>query len=338
MGHVVLRRIFVTPGNPTFLPVNITHSGGRKFEVTSLFPSEESDGRRIVVGATETGLQAPTMPENILGDYNIGHGNRHDFTTYNKFSSFLHRCVKAWENGGPQYIGVLGVTSDVLSIIEENRYKFPVMRMDHDLPSQKLIIKLVGPRHEIAAREFLGEFLEQCWMIGISRRDLFFIGSGRMASRNTNRSKEPDEALRPKNTRKYASCFPTLVIEVGRSESLGQLRNDAHFWLTHTDREVRVVILIHIHANNRKLHLERWELVQHNLSRTRQSAKPTKLQELDLCLLNDGTVSVNPASATLDIATQLLFDIVPPGVTNDTVTIGANELLAFAYDYFDISK
>ena len=157
-------------------------------------------------------------------------------------------------------------------------------------------------------------------------------------NRTDGQQEQPDEALRPKNTRQYASCFPTLVVEVGRSESLGQLRNDAHFWLTHTDREVRVVILIHIHANNRKLHLERWELLQRNLSRTRQSAKLTKLQELDLCLLNDGTVSVNPASATLDITTQSLFDIVPPGVTNDMITIGANELLAFAYEYFTISK
>lgn len=304
----------------------------------SLFSPEDSDARRIVEGATEMGRQAPAMPDNILGDYNICHGNRHDFTTYNKFFTFLQRCVKAWENGGQQYIGVRGVTSDVLSIIEENRYKFPVMRVDHDLASQKLIIKLVGPRHEIVAREFLGELLEQCRMIGISRHDLFFIGSGQMASRHSNRSKEPDEALRPKNTRRYASCFPTLVVEVGRSESLGQLRNDAHFWLTHTDREVHVVILIYIHADNRQLHLEHWELLQRDLSRTRQSAKPTNLQELDLCLLNDGTVSVNPSSATLDIATQLLFDIVPPSVTKDTVTIGPNELLSFGYEYFTISK
>ena len=330
--------MFLSLLSPTFLPVNFTHPGGRKSEMTSLFSPEDSDARLIVAGATETGRQAPAMPDNILGDYNIGHGNCHDFTTYSKFSTFLQRCVEAWENGGQQYIGVCGVTSDVLSIIDENRYKFPIMRMDHDLPSQNLIIKLVGPRHEIAASEFQGEFLEQCRMIGISRHDFFFIGSGRMASRHSNRSKEPDGALRPKNTRQYASCFPTLVVEVGRSESLGQLRNDAHFWLTHTDQEVHVVILIHIRADNRQLHLEHWELLQRDLSRTRQSARPTKLQEFDLRLQNDGTVSVNPSSATLDIATQLLFDIVPPSVTKDTVTIGPNELLSFGYEYFKISK
>ena len=143
---------------------------------------------------------------------------------------------------------------------------------------KKLTIKSVGPRHEIAASEFLGELLEHCRMIDISRHDLFFIGSGRMASRHTNRSKEPEEALRPKNTRLYALCFPTLVVEVGRSESLGQLRNDAHFWLTHTDQQVRVVILIHIQADKKKVHLEHWELLQRDLSRAPQHAKPTKLQ------------------------------------------------------------
>ena len=159
-----------------------------------------------------------------------------------------------------------------------------------------------------------------------------------MASRHSNRSKEPDEVLRPKNTRQYALCFPTLVVEVGRSESPGKLRNDAQFWLTHTDREVHVVILIHIRADNRQLHLEHWELLHRDLSCTRQSATPTKLQELDLRLQNDGTVSVNPSSATLDIATQLLFNIVSPSVTNDTITIGPNELQSFGYDYFTINK
>lgn len=278
------------------------------------------------------------MPDNILEEYNIDHGNRHDFTTYQKFRSFLQKSYTTWRNGGPQYIAVLGVTRDVLSQIDQNRFKLPRMRLYHDASFERLIIKFVGSRHEIVVREFTAEFMEHCQAIGITRYDLYTIGPGRKASVDTNRSKEPDEAFRPKNTRTYEACYPTLCIEVGRSESLNQLRNDARFWLTHTDRQVRVVILIHIQADNKMLHIEHWEMVQRSLSRTREDAMPTNLQEFDLCLLGDGTVSANPPSASLDIATELLFDIVPHCVTKDTVTIAPNRLIAFAHEYFRTSK
>lgn len=65
--------------------------------------------------------------------------------------------------------------------------------------------------HAIAVREFTAEFMEHCRAIGITRYDLFTIGPERMASIDTNRSKEPDEAFRPKQTRSYEASLPTFV-------------------------------------------------------------------------------------------------------------------------------
>lgn len=101
-------------------------------------------------------------------------------------------------------------------------------------------------------------------------------------------------------------AYRLLCTEVGPG-FLNQLRNSAQFWLTHTDRQVRVVIQIHIQADNKMLHIGHWEIIPRELSRAPEDAKPAKLQDLDLCLLSDGTVSVHPPSASLDIDTELLF-------------------------------
>jgi len=54
------------------------------------------------------------------------------------------------------------------------------------------------------------------------------------------RKKQPDSGVRPSG-----SDYPSVVLEVGSSESLGQLYIDAQLWLEHTD-DVQLVVLISI--------------------------------------------------------------------------------------------
>lgn len=81
-----------------------------------------------------------------------------------------------------------------------------------------------------------------------------------------------------------------------------------------------------------------WQKIQRELPRTPGDTNPTKLQEFGLCLLSNGTVSANPSSASLDIATGLLLDIVPHGVTKDSITISSNRFIAFAHEYVHQNK
>lgn len=110
---------------------------------------------------------------------------------------------------------------------------------------------------------------------------------------------------------------------------MAQLRNDAYFWLTNTDGKVRVVIVIYIHADNQSLHLEHREMGEDGM--------PGKLQELDLSRLANGSISAIPPTATLDVATELLFDVVPEHVTGKTISIPTDGLISFAREYFGIT-
>lgn len=275
--------------------------------------------------------------DNIFEEYNISHDDRHIFSTSQEFRSFVQESFTRWQNGGAQYIGVLEVTKEVMPQVDQSRDELPLLRLHHDTSFDRLVIKFVGCREEIAIKEFGIQFTENYLAIGITRYDLFSIGAGRKQSADGVRSKEPNDSFGPKNTRPSERDLPTLTIEVDHSESLSQLRNDAHFWLTRTDRKIRVVILIHVQADNRILHVEHWGLAQRDPSGTSTDASPAKLQESDLGL-SEGTISVNPSSASLDIATELLFDSVPSIVTKETLAIGTDRLIAFAREYFGKTK
>lgn len=163
------------------------------------------------------------------------------------------------------------------------------MRLDHN---EDLIIKFVGEAHDVATVEFTAGLWERCQSIGITRFDFFAAGSGYKTSADKKRAKEPDQLFRTKNTRPKAKDMPMLCIQVCYSESLNQLRCDAHFWLSQTDK-VRVVILIHI-ENVTVLHVEHWELY----------GCPTKLEELDLCYQRNGSITANSPYATLHISAE----------------------------------
>ena len=153
------------------------------------------------------------------------------------------------------------------------------------LRSTILILKLVGTKHEIAKKKFSVGFTENSQLTGTTRFDLF-IGAGREDRADMFRAKEPSEALRPNNTRKLAVDVPTITIKVDRPDGLAQLCNNAHFWLADIDGKIRVVILIHTHADNRGLHLEYWKMYKDRI--------PAELQELYFSRLVNGSISVIP--------------------------------------------
>lgn len=139
-----------------------------------------------------------TLTADIIGDYNIEHSNRHQFINYPRFKGFVETSFREFKDGGSSYIAILGASRDVLAQIDKNRSKLPLFRVFHDSSLSTLILKFIGTKHEIAKNELLVEFIENAQQTGITRFDLFAIGSGRKDSADTTRAKEPDEAFRPK--------------------------------------------------------------------------------------------------------------------------------------------
>jgi len=173
--------------------------------------------------------------------------------------------------------------------------------------------------------------------LGISRRHLISTGAGR-EMRNNQRRKEPDDAFKP-GTRVKKDDRATLVIEAGLSESMNQLRNDAHYWLTKTNGEVKIVLLIHVDRTRMTIKLERWENQPNPrpIRRGISTDRPTKIQTLKIILQTNAPTIVNGAPLVLPI--NLIFGgAIPAGLPTTGLSITATELQDYAEDFFRVTQ
>jgi hypothetical protein len=75
--------------------------------------------------------------------------------------------------------------------------------------------------------------------------------------------KEPDESYRPP-VRPNSRDWPTLILEVGRSETLAQLRRDADWWIEKSNGQVQIVVVIKLSTTTtttKRIHIEVWHSV-----------------------------------------------------------------------------
>lgn len=136
------------------------------------------------------------------------------------------------------------------------------------------------------------------------------------------REKEADRALRP-CTRIREADWPSLVVEVGVSESPSQLRTDAHFWLTQSEGETHVVILIAVNKTSRLVKTERWEY----MPRTRSGATHSLQKMLALSLQPNGQLT----GGTLYIPASKVFDVLRAGVLPNDFQFDAQDLAGYIY-------
>lgn len=93
--------------------------------------------------------------------------------------------------------------------------------------------------------------------MGVPRRDLIPIGSTRYQGSQS--SKEPDAGYKPLPARSLVSDWPTIVFEVGLSESLSQLRTDTEWWLVNSGGQVMIALIISLKPAFSVIHIEKWD-------------------------------------------------------------------------------
>ncbi|OAX82287.1 hypothetical protein ACJ72_03368 [Emergomyces africanus] len=129
---------------------------------------------------------------------------------------------------------------------------------DQSLTNHLLILNMPSRDHESAIRYF-EKLLEGKLDEMNARLSLKVKACGATEVRGTTRIKAPDASYWPRQLPATRSAkWPSLVLEVGYSESASKLRNDASWWLTESEGDVRVVITLKIFRNNR-VHLEMWQ-------------------------------------------------------------------------------
>lgn len=133
------------------------------------------------------------------------------------------------------------------------------LRFTYDYGFELLIIKFMpGVAHQITAAELTIHIREK--VAGLPGHSLYSVcGVGTAEFEVPGQLHiQGDSGLKPE-TRVLESAWPSLMVEVGYSQSLPSLRCAARLWLVHSAGQTRIVTIVKVSADKSKLHVEHWE-------------------------------------------------------------------------------
>lgn len=252
----------------------------------------------------------------------------------NRIAARVHKGIKAETTC---YIHVSGVKEEMMESIE-NAFKNvgirSTVRFTFEQELEALIIKYkISHAHDKTSRSFMIELsCKIASLPGHSRYSVVPIGS-QTFSVPGKRSKEGDEGIKPTNTRVDEDEWPSLMVEVGYSETLGELHADAHWWLENSRERTRMVILIQISKDPKSMRIELWEMLEDEdqlgtRSRTKKAAGFKYFYVID----ETGDITHKDSHPNLVIPYSTIFDT---GYENGTdITISKVELSQWALYVF----
>lgn len=172
-----------------------------------------------------------------------------------------------------------------------------------------------GFAHESTACQFGIWFVIAMQAAGIPPSRLWWIGTGSSRQEGQFCSKEPDYSILPTITdpasRPTQSSWPSFVLEVGHSESLAMLRNDAQWWWNNSNYETKLILLVDIRTSpTRCANIELWEEVERQPGRpmTRSLAN-LQNSEAELRCTQSFTIDASGADEGISLKTSLLLRI-----------------------------
>jgi len=239
------------------------------------------------------------------------------FTSISGLRSAVNTLSKQLYQGATtnQYLVLQPVTEDTFAEIEEKRYTIGRgLRFTHCADIDTFIIKVPTPAHEAVTDTFSFDFMHRINLMGLSELD-DLKGMRTTTYQGTSTKKEPDACWRPLAARPNGTDWPTLVFEVGVSETLRKLRNDARWWLANSQGRVKIVLLIKVNRAARTIHVEKWECRPVTLTTTTRSNRPPAQVPAQIQTI-DGVVTGSPPATTpplvLHFQDLLLRQPVPP--------------------------
>ncbi|PGG98269.1 hypothetical protein GX51_06917 [Blastomyces parvus] len=232
-------------------------------------------------------------------------------------SSFTH-TVEHIDSDGKQHLDRYVVFKNVApdTMRDFSNRKHPGRIKDQSLTNHLLIINMPSNDHESAIRYF--EMLLHDKLNEMRAKLAVKVKHcGAAGVQGTTRKKFPDASFRPRLLPAARSAtWPSLVLEVGYSESAPKLKRDASWWLTESQGDVRAVITLKIFRYHR-VHLEMWQL-RDGAARPR----PVMTQEVTV------TKSASGYSATdqMVIRFQDLLLRLPAGNGEHDIVLNRNDL------------
>lgn len=146
----------------------------------------------------------------------------------------------------------------------------------YDCQLQLLLIKIPLPAHEIATHVFSTLLMDALEPMGM-KWSICPIGESKHVAEMG--AKQPDQAWIPLRVpRGQSRTWPTLVLEVGLSETKAKLQRDIRFWHYASEGRVKAILTIHINRNRPEVSIEKWEADANNRCKRMQRIVMSKRQ------------------------------------------------------------
>jgi len=220
-----------------------------------------------------------------------------------------------------QYLIVRDVNEDIMKHIDDREYKGVRYEWHGDL--EVLIVKVPTKVHETAAATFGSDIALTASIMGLPGIERQLLGAGKCWAPGGSPSKEPDWSMVNANVRPNPDYFPTIVIEVGFSETLQKLQNNARLWFSMSSNDVQIVVLIVLRMANNQIIFEKWAVGPVAAGRRRTRHTPPQLprveQEITITRTPPNTFAITSGTAPLTLEFDRLFLRPPVGGEHDVV-------------------
>ncbi len=243
------------------------------------------------------------------------------FRDTKEFKKIVDRASDALltQSSKQQFLSFAHVSQQDLTQLDASRHKIGRhLRMTYYNHYDVLIVKLMpGLLHENPFWDF-SRFMDlKMTRMKVTPFDLYGMGAVRMNGNNS--SKEADAAFKPIPIRSSGDSWPSIVLECGLSESLRHLRMNAHWWFTHSNGDVRIVLLFSVLSSSQELVIEKWELIQASRPVTRASSSNPSFAIVPACVKTVQITSTMITGAPLVLEFDKVFLRPPTNAEEDFI-------------------
>jgi len=226
------------------------------------------------------------------------------------------RDHQARANQQTSYLYVSNINQALFKRLEDNADLFRGVKALIDHSHRQVLYKMPSSAHARIAGTFHSFVILKLAAMGLSMFNKTVISCGSARQLGVVCSKEPDWSFKPGNMSDGAlggSEYPSLILEVGYSESTNHLRSEARWWHANTNKgsvSTKLVVLICLEpADPTNVKFEIWtELDNSSTARITRSRPATTLACTQQASLVGGSVVGAPLTLDFELTMRR-----PPG-------------------------
>lgn len=206
--------------------------------------------------------------------------------TLQKLKQKITAIKNNFHSSGPErseYLVVTEIQKDLVQHLRQEKDIFKGVRASIHHQKPEIIYRImVGKEHDQIVSLFSALIQDAMGAMGLSylNRDWVSRGAGRFTGRVSD--KEPDYSFypNPKPLGSGNTDTPSMVLEVGLTESFPHLRTDVAWWHANTHQETKLVVLIKISLSPVVVFdIEVWKEVANNRDGPTTRNRPPKFME-----------------------------------------------------------